>query len=93
MEERNKWSTRSVFGGVELEPWGERPIERALDAAKRRGVEMTWRVHEIFMDDPKVRVRVERARSRGHRVEIDLRPPRRTIIIGHGSSKGKGCAR
>jgi hypothetical protein len=75
-----------------LELWGEHSIERLLDVAKRRGVKMTWVVKEAFLDDPKVRARVERARSRGHKVEIDPSPPKRTLIF-FGSAKGGGKGR
>jgi hypothetical protein len=43
---------------------------------------MTWVVKEAFLDYPKVAARVERARSRGHEVEIDPSPPSRHIFIG-----------
>jgi hypothetical protein len=42
---------------------------------------MTWRVHEAFLDDPKVAARVERARRRGHNVEIDPSPPGHTLMF------------
>ena len=50
---------------------------------------MTWVVNEAFMGDPKVAAQVERARSRGHKVEIDSSPPRHTIIF-FGSAKSRG---
>ena len=52
---------------------------------------MTWVVKEAFMGNPKVASRVERARSRGHKVEIDPKPPRRTLIYfgsAHGAKPG-----
>ncbi len=50
---------------------------------------MTWRVHEVSLSDPKVAAKVERAKSRGHKVEIDPSPPRRTVIVGFGGRKGR----
>jgi hypothetical protein len=41
------------------------------------------------MGDPKVADGVERARSRGHKVEIDPKPPRRTIIYFAASPRAR----
>jgi len=62
-------------------------------------VKMTWVVKQAFLDDPKVRARVERARSRGHKVEVDPSPPKRTLIFfgsaasARSGKKGRGGRR
>jgi hypothetical protein len=64
-----------------LEEWGEHRMERALEKFAAAGVELTWAINEVFASDPKVAARMERARARGYKVEIDSSPPKRTLIF------------
>ena len=67
-----------------LEEWGEHPTERALEKFAAAGVELTWVINEVFTSDPKVAARIERARARGHKVEIDPSPPH-SILVFYGA--------
>jgi hypothetical protein len=40
---------------------------------------MTWVVSEVFAKEPKTAAMIERARARGHKVEITPGPPRHVI--------------
>jgi hypothetical protein len=59
---------------------GVEPIERMMEECATRGVPFTWVVKAAFLDDPKVAARVERARSRGYRVEIDPTQARDLVL-------------
>jgi hypothetical protein len=66
---------------AKLEPWGEYRMERLLEKAAAAGVEMTWQIDEHSAREPKTAARIERARSRGYKVEIRPGPPKRRLIF------------
>jgi hypothetical protein len=53
-------------------------------------VDATWRISEEEAANPLTRARIERARARGHKVEITPGGPKRTIIFyGSAATRGK----